>query len=305
MSTHAERGRTCAAHDRAPGRWRKAPAGVLLAAALTATGWTATQAQTAAPDLSTKALVPLVTTYVSGYEQQFSFVVADETTEQRVMPSDTRQPEIRRVTRGELFLWYIAADSAWIAVHDVAEVDGTPVEDREDLRALLQEGSVRSVAAHVLAHNAKYNIGRVGRNFNEPTLAFLVLGDNHRPSFSFSRGAIDRQSAPGSTFVTIDFRERDRPTIIRGTNGKPVYSSGHFMIDAATGRVQQMQIGLKDDTLEAQLSTTFTKDANLDLWVPSVFTERYAATVRASREVTTCISKYTNYRRFQVRGRIQ
>ena len=41
------------------------------------------------------------------------------------------------------------------------------------------------------------------------------------------------------------------------------------------------------------------------MWVPSVFTERYERDSRSGRELIVCEAKYSNYRRFEVTGRIK
>ena len=69
--------------------------------------------------------------------------------------------------------------------------------------------------------------------------------------------------------------------------------------------------------IDARLETSYTRDHKLELWLPSVFTERYESgngvggvrmsgdAARASRELIECVAKYTNYRRFEVTARIK
>src|SRR5262245_10990525 len=100
------------------------------------------------PDLSTRSLIAAATAYVTAYEAKFKFLVADEMYSQQVLDTNGRETE-RRQIEGELFLTFIPADDTWIAVHDIAKIDGQPVPNRDDLRALLQKGEVTRVAQRI------------------------------------------------------------------------------------------------------------------------------------------------------------
>ena len=202
-----------------------------------------------------------------------------------------------------MFLTYLEASRHWTVVRDVAEVDGVEVLDREDLAALISREEFGSVARRLFALNARYNIGRVVRNFNDPMLALLPLNQAHRSRFRFSVEEVDR-SQPGLVLATLRFRERDRPTLVRGLNGGPVYASGEIVMDAATGVVRRTRLAMTYDNVDAELTTDFMLEPRLGLWVPAVFAERYSAAKSGRKELTMCESRYTNYRRFEARGRI-
>ena len=187
-------------------------------------------------------------------------------------------------------------------ISKIAEVDGEPVEDREDLRALLQKGETVSVVRSVLSRNSRFNLGSIIRNFNEPTLALLILEPHRVQRFSFDRQEVIRNA--GQTSARLSFRERERPTLVRDGENRPVYSRGEITIDAATGRVERTMIELLDDNVLARLTTTYALDEKVDMWVPVTFAERYERTSR-DREVILCEAAYTNYRRFEVTARIK
>jgi len=252
------------------------------------------------PDLSVKALVSKASSYVAGYESALSFVLADETSEQHVR-ADGEEPQ-DRIMHGELFLTYLVSDRHWIAVHDIADVDGVPVPDRDSLPSLLSRDSVSSVARRLVERNARYNIGRAVRNFSEPTLPLAIFEPKRIEDFKFSRGDVDRQD-PGATLVTLQFREHGPLTLVRGLSGEPAPSRGEVVIEADTGRIRRTTMAVDDRHVAAELETTYTYNEKLDLWVPSRFTERYAGKER-NQEITTCESSYTNYRRFETHGRI-
>lgn len=253
-------------------------------------------------DLSPRALAAAAATYVADYQAKFKFLVAEETYTQATFDAQHRQTRTRRMT-GELFLAFIPADAVWIAVHDVAVVDGTPVADREDLRLLLRQGEFSSVAKRVADRNEQFNIGGVRRNFNEPTLPLLVLDPRRLRRVSFDRKAIEQDA--GTTQVRLAFAERERPTLVRSARGMPLFSKGELTIDAKTGRVERTAIELVDAGIRARLTTVYALEAKLDMWVPVTFAERYEVTRGRKREVIECEARYTNYRRFEVTGRIK
>ncbi len=252
-------------------------------------------------DLSVKALVSAASAYVADYETKFKFVVADEVYTQTTYDKKREQTATRRMT-GELFLTFLRADLAWMSVHDFAEVDGKPVGDREDLRALLQKGETTSVARRIRSHNSQYNLGGVARNINEPTLALLILEPGRVKNFAFERTEVIRDGE--RTRVQLSFKERVRPTLIRNSNGSPMYAKGEITIDAATGRIERTVIELDDNGVIAKLTTTYAPEEKVGMWVPVSFDEHYEQT-RAERELILCESFYTNFRKFDVTARIK
>jgi len=253
-------------------------------------------------DVSTDAVVRAATAYVSSYQQDFAFLVADELYEQHRLDATGREVE-RRSLHGELFMTYLPADEVWIAVRDVAEADGQPVGDREDLRRLLQQrNALRGLAQRIATRNARFNIGGVERNFNEPTLPLLLFDPKRVRGLRFDRRSVTTEG--DATLVTLAFSERGQPTLVRGRRG-PAPSRGEFVIEAGTGRIRKTTFELTDDPVVARLVTTYGHDRKLDLWVPQAFSERYEARRGRERELITCEANYTNYRRFVVTGRIK
>jgi hypothetical protein len=273
----------------------------LLTAFALASALTAGLAGQQKPDVSEKAVVASASKYVVDYEAKFKFVVADEVYTQTTYDRGGQQTATRRM-KGELFLTFIAADEAWMAVHDFAEVDGEPVPDREDLRALLQKGETISVVKRVRDRNARYNLGGIMRNVNEPTLPLLILDPKRVKSFSFDREEV--LQGTGRTTVRLSFQERDRPTLVRNMRGAPLFSKGELLVDADTGRVERTVMEFNHDGIVARLTTTYASDDNVEMWVPVSFTERYEST-REDREVIVCEAAYTNFRKFETSARIK
>ena len=262
-------------------------------------GLGASQALGAKPDVSTRAVVAAASRYVVEFEKQFAFLVADESSEQRVDGRDAIGPFRRRLT-SELFLTYLPADGEWIAIRDVLDIDGTPVARQQTVRDLLAKADERSVAQQVLKANARYNLGSVERNFNEPTLPLLLLEPKRVGRVRFDRRAVAGQ--PDATLVTLSFEEPDVLTLVGGPLGA-VPSRGELVIDAATGAVRRTLFTLRKRDIRVRLETLYEFNDRLKLWLPSVFHERYERTGE-TREVTTVESRYENYRRFETSGRI-
>jgi hypothetical protein len=254
-------------------------------------------------DPSVKSVVAATQAYVANLESQLAYGLFDEDYTQEVRTdTDARQ----RTMHGELFLTFLPADQEWIAVHDVAVVDGEPVPDRESLQGLLQRGPLQSVRHDVIARNARYNIGSVTRNFNEPTLALLVLGPVRASTFDFS---IDRifDDGTGVKLAVLRFREKsDKPaTFIQGPQGQATQSKGDFIVEVRTGRIRQTHFALDLSATSVTLTTYFVRDAGTGLWLPTLFQEHYERLKDGPHEVISCEAKYTNFRRFEVLGRIK
>jgi hypothetical protein len=263
-------------------------------------------AQVPAPDTSARAVVAKAAVQIKEYQEALRFVLADEATTQEVF-NDNGARLARRTTTGDFFLAYVEADGGWLSVRDILTVDGEPVPARDNVRELLSRGSFARIGRQVADRNARYNLGSVARNFNEPMLALVILDDKHRNRFRFERRRVD--TSPAGPVVTVAFTERDRPTLIHGSDGRQIFTKGELVIDAATGRLRRTVITLKEGEVEASLTTTFTENEKLGLWLPATLTERYEYTSnnilttssrQKRREMVVAESTYTNYRRFDV-----
>lgn len=274
----------------------------LLVLACLAAGTLVAQERAARVDTSPRAVVAAAAGYIKSYQTALEFVLADEVTVQEVFDERNRRTA-RRQTSGDFFLSYVAADGGWLSVRDITKVDDKPVEAGDDLRGLLNRGSMARIGRALADRNARYNIGSVTRNFNDPMLALVILDPKHQGRFRFERR--DVSSTPTGPLVTLTFTERDRPTLILGSDMSPVYTRGDLTIDATTGRLQRSFITMKDGPTTASLTTTFAWVDKLDLWLPSVLLERYEHSTPQAREQVLVESKYTNFRKFGVTSRIK
>jgi hypothetical protein len=257
---------------------------------------------------SARELRDRVAAYVRGYQESLRFVLADERYEQAVFDARGSQTAARTM-RGELFLAFIPGDGRWIAVHDIKVVDETVVTDTEDLRKLLEQGEVTPVARRVAERNARFNLGSVRRNFNEPTLPLLLFSADRATTLAVeierARMVARAAGATAPALSVLTFRERERPTLVATERGQPLFSRGHLLVDPATGAVHRSQWTLQDGDVVVELVADYGREPRLDLLVPWRFSERYDATQDRRRELIVCEARYTNYRRFEVRGRIK
>jgi len=246
-------------------------------------------------DTSLKAVVAATSAYVESYSIKMQNVLADEVATQHVVFNGPTH-DWKRTTKADLFITFLPAESLWIAARDVREVDGETVDDPDNIRALMERAPLTRLGAVIAKKNSQFNIGNISRTFNEPTLALLVMSAKHKGRFKFEVTAVTPGASPK---VTISFKEKDRPTLISGTNGEPVYTSGAMLIDAATGRVEFTRLELKNGTVTAKIETTYGDNPKLKLWVPTLMREAYEQTAKGAEERINCESTYTNYRKFE------
>ena len=290
--------------------YRSPMRGVLLA--LLAAGATLTGQK---PDVD--RLVAQAAAYIRDYQQQLTAVVADETYTQHLRAQVPRDKGMAptRTTTSEIFFLHVPGYD-WMAMRDVATMDGRPVQDRPDLKDALKRVAAPEVAWGLKQYNSRFNLGKVFRTFNEPTLSLLVLDDRHRDRFRFT---LNRTAVEGDTrLAMIGFREIRRPTLIQNRQGVPSYTRGELTIETGTGRIRRALLELTIDTVQISMSTTYAFDERLGIMVPSRFGERYQDGVQmpaAARgrpvnethpyEEIVCEAKYTNFRRFEVKAIIR
>ena len=274
------------------------PASAILLAAVCLTGAT----PAARSERSTREIVEAASAYVGAYQERLTSVVAEEAYVQRIVarvPHDAAAPVLREMS-GEIFFVFAHPQRQWMALRDVAGVDGVDVIDRGNIRQALATRSAGDVAAALRQSNARFNLGRVTRTVNEPTFALLVLDGRHRDRFSFGR-----RRHGGVGMVTLTFKEQERPTLIRDATGAPVFARGELTVDPRTGAVTRSVVSADGRNVRTELTTEYGVDDRLGLLVPRVFRERYTFNVQGSREEVAGEAGYSNYRRFETGGRVR
>jgi hypothetical protein len=250
--------------------------------------------------------------YLDDYGRQLSAVVAEELYRQSIGVRPTDAPVIGdtskwiptlghrdRVLRSDYALVRPADKDAWVGYRDTFEVDGKKVRDREDrLQRLLTEGTVTD-AARIAEESSRFNLGStlITRNINVPTLVLEMLHPRNQSRFSFSKSG--EETIGGTRTWRLEFKERDRPTFIRNTNGRDRPSHGYVWVDPATGEVWQTRLAW-DDLPKGTIEVTYGHVPNIAALVPHTMSERY------DEGMTTLVgdASYRNYRQFQTGARL-
>ena len=175
---------------------------------------------------SVRELVASATAYVAQYQQQLTSVVADEEYTQEILeqtPPDPSMPRARRL-RSEVFFVFEPVDRQWMAIRDTLLVDGRPLPYRSSARLAFESLHPAEVRQRFSRLNSQWNLGRIYRTFNEPTMALLAFDREHVSRFKFDRRSVTR--TPQGVLATLAFRERDRPTLIQDLVHGPVSPRG-------------------------------------------------------------------------------
>ena len=275
------------------------------------------QTPRAAQKPSADAVLERVTAYVTRYNAALAEVVAEERYSQwaETEPGVAVVPGIgvtRRIIRSDIVITRLGDQDSWVALRDAFDVDGSPVRDRENrLAALLSRGGEQSWrrAAAIANESARFNVGNrvVARNINVPTFALQLLHGPNRSRFRFSlrtgtRG--DAVVAGGTAVATegrveLEFRERERPTIVRQQSGGDQPLRGTILVDPQSGEVWKTHLTWERGP-RGFIDVAFGQDPEVDILVPLRMLEAY----RAGPTTINGDASYSNFRRFVTASRV-
>jgi hypothetical protein len=263
--------------------------------------------------------------YVTGYEETFRNIVAEEVLTQWKMtdqgrgaaetpsgemewdeggltPSRRVDPPpmlVGRVLRADV-VYVRLPGLPWSFFRDVYEVDGQKVRERQArLEALFVSptGSTLEQANAILRESARYDpvcLWKADRTVNAPTLALLFLRPERQRCLEFTRGKDERrfEAARG---IELRFVETTRPTLVHDASGSDLPATGRFWVDPVEGTVLRSEVVflLAPGFALASIGVDYHLDPSLMLWLPSKMTERCCATTDAT-------ARYSNYRPFTV-----
>jgi hypothetical protein len=239
---------------------------------------------------------------VETYLAELPMLVATESMSQRASrsPGSTDGVE-HRVWIAEV-AWVRLADDEAIAVRDVLEVDGQSVAAERSRLVHLLHGARRGTwgqARALLNEGARHNLVSGTRNFNLPTVALFFLHPERQSRFAW-KGRVPRDASwPWPEPVEIEFRERSRPTLIRGAGGEQIYSRGRMWLNA-DGTVVRTELRLEIERVKYTLDTRFAFTHDVGLVVPVALEEHYEAPDGSVVSSAT----YSNYRRYQTGARL-
>lgn len=214
-------------------------------------------------------------------------------------PGAERTVAVRRLRASFLFL-RMPSDGAWIGFRDVTHVNGRRVAPARRAALDVPGESPPARWQRLSDESARYNLGTTARTINAPTFALVVLQAQHHARFSFASTKEPRRRGPR---CVLTFQETARPTIVRGAAGAALPSSGSFLIDPTTGRVEQSMFVVGGDVagVGSTSTVTYERDRTLGLWLPDEMREEYTT---PGVERVTGVATYSRYRRADVSVRV-
>ncbi len=245
--------------------------------------------------------------YVRQFEHDFASVITDETYDQddTVYVRDTPRRDHRRLRSEMLFMRLHGQGLSWLTARNVLEVDGLRVADSADRLERAIKGDraglldrLRSVADE----GARFNLGDIRRNFNDPILPLLFLDRQYQPRFKFRLGT--EEDVDDVRAWKVSFKETGRPTLIRENIGRDLYTSGALWIRAADGIVVRTELSAASEVTGTSLAirVDYKYDSKLAMWIPSRMVEHYRHP--DAMEEVDCTATYSNPRRFETSGRV-
>ncbi len=263
-------------------------------------------------------LLERVAQYVTRFQEDFAIVISDEQYDQRDVvreESGRVRSRLQRRIRSETVFAWLLEQQAWLTARKVLSVDGARVSDsKERLDAALGEGGPdRTTRLRRLRdEGARFNIGRIYRNFNDPTFVLQLLAPGVQPRFVFTLLGVEKDA------WKVAFAERTLPTVVQ-TPTANLLSNGTVWIGRADATVVRTDLVIKDPSTntEADISVNYRFDARLGIAVPFRMAEVYVQTVIRNvapagspqrlltmTERIECVATYSNYRRFETSGRL-
>ena len=240
--------------------------------------------------------------YVSSLQVNLAHVVGEERYRQEVHAPDGGD---MADLESEVFFVRLDDRRTSLTVRNVLTVNGRAVGGSGgSVIELLAERGTRARLRELADASARYNVGHLQRNFNDPTLALMFLDQVSQKQFLF-RGD-GTETIDGVQAHRVAFDERGRPTMIRdGRTRRDTPSSGVLVIDE-NGRVLRSELRLRASrNTEVAIRVTYEHEPKLDMMVPRLMEEEYrTGRSSRSREVITCRAWYSNYRRFETGARI-
>jgi hypothetical protein len=239
---------------------------------------------------------------LDGYLQAYELanVVAEETYRQSVEqgPKDRRWTT-HRVLHSDYALTLAADRNVWVGYRDTFEVDGEPVRDRDErLQRLLRSGAVGQ-AKRIAEENARFNLGEdlISRTVNVPTFAFELLHPRIRHRFRQRLAATE--AIDGGPGWLVEFRERDRPTVVRRPDGRDQPSTIVARVDPQTGEV--LRTVLTWEHVRGSITVDYGRAPGIPVPVPTSMSERF---ITRDGEIVTGEATYANFRQFETSARI-
>ena len=250
--------------------------------------------------------------YVLEFQRRLSGVVSEEIYVQDVLyPLGGRVNPLlprHRELKSDLLVVKPVGGNQWMQFRDVFEVDGKPIRDRSERLMQLfvsPSASFAKQTERITEESTRYNIGNLSRTVNVPVLALVILDPENQHRFVFKRTEKrdpELSRATGKTpddVWVIEYRETQKLTIIRTSNGRDMPARGRFWIEPATGRVVSSELIAEDPMIRGTIDVDYQDEPAIGLMVPISMRERYDIHRDGSR--VSGEASYGRFRQFQVK----
>jgi hypothetical protein len=249
------------------------------------------------------SLLDRVGAYVQRYEERFAVVVSDEEYEQRVDGRSYRGARSRKITSEMMFLW-LTGEKSWLSVRNVVSVDGSVIRNsRQRLDRLLSASAPVGVAhlRRMRDEGARFNIGTIRRNFNDPMYPLQFLETENQQRFTFA--LVGQETIDGVETSKVTFDEQARPTFIQDDN-RSLPTHGILWV-ADDGAVVRTRLDVRDPLhgLSAIIFVNYRAEQKLEMLVPGTMHEIYIAAGQNSEHVE-CNARYSSFRRFETAAHV-
>ena len=180
----------------------------------------------------------------------------------------------RRQLKSEVLLVRVAG-GLQVGYRDVYEVDGKRVQDRnERVRQLFLAGSAESALAlgSIAAESSRFNLGKMQRTTNLPTLPLLYLAPAMHSRLHFSRGG--DAEVDGTKVEIVEFREDASPTLAASTHGIDMPARGRAWVEPETGRIRRVELRYQPGVRRV-MNVWFRDDPRIGVLAPARMWEWY------------------------------
>jgi hypothetical protein len=284
--------------------------------AVASIAWLAASAVVATQPVPLEQLLEKAGRYARGFQHDFETVIADETYVQRERVTRTRAGKAHitnsaRTINSEMVFMWLPEDRSWLLVRNVLKVDRKEVPDsRARLERVIADaapGAMLPRFNRLRDESARFNLGRIYRNLNDPMLPFQFVDQSYQPRFTFEIAGED--TINGVATWKLAFVETALPTVVT-VDRHDVFSKGEIWL-TSSGIVLRTHLAVENPvtSLSSSFVVTYGRDQKLAGWVPVRMEEAYSQHPPASSFgslVTdiTCVATYSNFRRFETSARI-
>lgn len=254
----------------------------------------------AQPDVSLADVLERLGTYLANYSAQLSRTVATERYKQVAGSGNTRTETL---LESEFGIVKVPDFEGWLGFRDVLKVNGRPVQDHESrLQDLLLNPSPLAIsqARRITEESARFNIGIIQRNINNPALMLEMFDRRNHPRFHFTK--VDEETIDSTRVWVIRYEERATPSIVKTPEGHDIPTVGRAWVEPISGALVRAEVNVINfvsavgaGASKAQTRVYFKQDPKLRFWVPERLTERYDA---GGIGPVTGDATYSNYRQF-------